>query len=123
MLPAFTFTKDCLMSLSSLSRLPLAAALIVSLGSAASAENREVTVTNASSAAMIEFFASNTGTNNWEEDILGVDVLAVGEAIDVNIDDGSGSCVFDFKATFEDGSSAVMGDVDVCEISQFDFTD
>lgn len=111
------------MSLSSLTRLSLAAALIVSLASAAFAENRDVTVTNASSAAMIEFFASNTGTNNWEEDILGVDVLEVGEAVDVNIDDGSGYCVFDFKATFEDGSSAVMGNVNVCEISQFDFTD
>ena len=111
------------MSLSSLPRLPLAAALIVSLASAAFAENRDVTVTNASSAAMIEFFASNTGTNNWEEDILGVDVLEVGEAVDVNIDDGSGYCVFDFKAPFEDGSSAVMGNVNVCDISQFDFTD
>ncbi|MCP3056724.1 hypothetical protein [Aurantimonas marianensis] len=110
-------------SLSSLSCLPLAVALIVSLASVASAENRDVTITHASSHAMIAFFTSNTGTNNWEEDILGVDVPAVDGAIDVTIDDGCGYCVFDFDATFADGSGAVMTKIDVRAIPRFDFTD
>ena len=89
----------------------------------AHAENRDVTVTNATSVAMIEFYASNTGTNAWEEDILGVDVLEPGEAVLVTVDDGTGACMFDFRATFSDGTEATKGSVNVCEITDFDFTD
>ena len=87
------------------------------------AQNRDVTVTNATSTAMIEFYASNIGTNAWEEDILGVDVLEPGEAVLVTVDDGTGACMFDFRATFSDGTEATRGGVNVCEISDFDFTD
>ena len=72
---------------------------------------------------MIEFYASNTGTNAWEEDILGVDVLESGEDVVVTVDDGTGACMFDFKATFSDGAEATKGGVNVCEITDFDFTD
>ncbi|WP_102960970.1 hypothetical protein [Mangrovicella endophytica] len=100
-----------------------AALAATAFASAALAENREVTVNNRTSGNIVQFFASNTGTNNWEEDILGVDVLAPGESVDVDIDDGTGACGFDFKAVFDDGATAVKGGVDVCEISEFDFTE
>ncbi|BDA84530.1 hypothetical protein Sa4125_20720 [Aureimonas sp. SA4125] len=108
--------------LSTTSLLVAVAALSLCAG-AALALDRTVTVTNNSSTPMIEFYASNTGTSEWEEDILGVDVLEVGQAFDVTIDDGSGYCKFDFKATFSDGASAVKQGVNVCEISDFSFTD
>ena len=31
--------------------------------------------------------------------------------------------MFDFRATFSDGTEATKGGVNVCEISDFDFTD
>jgi len=101
----------------------IAAVLLVTAAPAALAANRVVTINNKSSYQIQEFYASNTGTNDWEEDILGVDVLRPGESVDVDIDDGTGYCKFDFRAVFIDGDEAVKHNVNVCEIAEFDFTD
>lgn len=99
-----------------------AALILVASTPLALAANRVVTINNKSSYQIQEFYASNSGTNEWEEDILGVDVLAPGESVDVDIDDGTGYCKFDFRAVFVDGDEAVKTNVNVCEISEFDFT-
>lgn len=51
-----------------------------------------------------------------KEDILGAGVLESNEAIDINFDDGTGYCKFDFKVTFADGDEGVLSDVNVCEV-------
>lgn len=94
----------------------------LALGSPAAAADRVVEVINATGLTMTEFYASVTSTNSWEEDILGDDVLEDGDSIDVDIDDGSGKCVYDFRAVFENGQQAVKQGVDVCRISTFTFT-
>lgn len=100
-----------------------AAVLVASVVGAAHAADRHVLINNKASSVMTKFYASNTGTDNWEENILGSDALAPGDNVNVNINDGTGACHFDFKAEFKDGSSAIKHDVNVCDISQFDFTD
>lgn len=98
------------------------ALLAVSFTNAAAME-RQVQINNVSSYTIMEFYASNTGTNDWQEDILGDGVLASGESAMVNIDDGSGYCKFDFLAVFEDGDKAISADNNVCELDEFNFTD
>lgn len=93
------------------------------LASPVLAANRHVLVRNKTSYTITAFQASNTGTDSWEENILGNDPLEPGQQVDVNIDDGTGACHFDFLATFEDNTTAQKNDVNVCKIGQFDFTD
>ena len=88
----------------------------------ASAADRVVEIINETGQTMTEFYASVTSTDSWEEDILGDDVLDDGESVDVNIDDGSGKCVYDFRAVFKSGAEAVKRGVNVCQISTFRFT-
>lgn len=90
---------------------------------AASGENRHVTIVNHTRHTITEFYASNTGANDWEEDILGKDELARGESIDINIDDGTGKCKFDFKAVFSDGESLEKSNINVCEIESYEYTE
>jgi hypothetical protein len=85
--------------------------------------DRRVQIVNESSYDIIEFYASNTGTNSWEEDILGRDILPAGYSVMINIDDGTGYCKFDFLAVFEDGEEVISADNNVCELAQFSFTD
>lgn len=85
------------------------------------AANRHVDIVNATGKTLSEFYASNSGTDDWEEDVLGSDTLADGEVFDVDIDDGTGACKFDFKAVFTDGTSHVRRGVDVCSISKFTY--
>ncbi len=90
--------------------------------SSVSAANREVTIINKTRVALVEFYASSVGTNDWEEDILGQDILNPGESVDIDIDDGSGACRYDFKGVFKDGDSVVKNRINVCEVGEFSFT-
>lgn len=89
----------------------------------AAALDRRVQINNQSSYDIVEFYASNTGSKSWEEDILGRSILPAGHSVMINIDDGSGYCKYDFLAVFEDGDQVVSADNNVCELAQFNFTD
>lgn len=89
----------------------------------ASALDRRVQINNVSSLDIVEFYASNTGTEDWQEDILGNQTLPAGTSVMVNIDDGSGYCKYDFLAVTAEGDQAISSDNNVCELAEFDFTD
>lgn len=72
---------------------------------------------------IVRFYASNVGEKDWEEDILGQDVLRPGQSVTVNVDDGSGYCLYDFKAVFDDGDELVRSRIDVCEVSSYRYTE
>ncbi|GAB3730003.1 hypothetical protein GCM10028794_04910 [Silanimonas algicola] len=92
-------------------------------GTASAQEDRRVRIINETSHTIVRFYGSNAGTTDWEEDILGDDVLAPGQSVMINFDDGTGYCKFDFKAEFDDGDEVVKHGIDVCEISSFRFTE
>ena len=85
------------------------------------AANRHVDIVNKTGKTLKHFYASTTGTDSWEEDILGRDVIADGETFDIDVDDGSGACKYDFKAVFENGASSVHNNVNVCQVSSFTY--
>lgn len=89
----------------------------------ASAADRHVEIINHTKHTISHFYASNTGSNDWEEDILGKDELAPGESVSVDIDDGTGKCKFDFKAVFDDGDSLEKSNINVCEIESYEYTE
>lgn len=99
----------------------VAVALLVVATAAAQAYDRRVVVTNNTSSTINEFYASNTGTGDWQEDIFGDKALPAGNEVTVNIDDGSGYCKYDFRAVFEDGSESIKEGVNVCEVGRFSF--
>jgi len=106
-------------------RAGLAAALVsfTLLAGPALAADRRVEIVNDTSYTIVEFYASNVGENVWEEDILGRDMLAPGESVVINIDDGTGHCLYDFKAVFEDGDELEKGRINVCEVESYSYTD
>lgn len=87
------------------------------------AADRKVKVINKTKTAIYAFYASRTSTNDWEEDILGDDVIMPGESMTIDIDDGTGACKFDFKGEFKDGDEVVKNNVDVCKVGEFSFTE
>ena len=97
-------------------------ATLLTLTVPAMALERRVQINNQTDYTIVEFYASNTGTNDWQEDILGSDVLAAGSSVSINIDDGSGYCKFDFLAVFDDGDQVISADNNVCELDTFNFT-
>lgn len=91
--------------------------------SGASAADRRVRIINGTSYTMVAFQASNVKSKSWEEDMLGSRVLQPGMSVMANIDDGTGYCLYDFRAKFEGGREATKRKVDVCKIGTFTFND
>ena len=100
-----------------------AACALLTFGSANAAENRHVDVDNQTGHTITEFYASNVDENDWEEDILGRDTLAPGESVDINIDDGTGHCMYDFKAVFDDGDSLIKHNINVCTVESYVYSE
>ena len=84
--------------------------------------DRRVRIINDTGVVMTHFYASDSRASNWEEDILGSDVLPSGRSIVINIDDGSGACVYDFRARFADGDVLERFRINVCEISEYRYS-
>lgn len=100
----------------------LIASAIVMVSSSAQADDRHVTIVNETDNTMVRFYASNAGKTSWEEDILGSRVLKPGQSVRINVDDGSGACVYDFRADFNDGDKLTRNGINVCEIGTYRYT-
>ena len=71
-------------------------------------------VTNNTRMAIVEIYVSHVGTGNWQEDLLGQDFLLPGNSALLDIEDDKGSCWFDFKAVFDDGTITIRRAVNLC---------
>ena len=101
--------------------LAAAASVAASMAAPAWAADRRVTIVNKTGYTMVRFYASSVDARGWEEDILGVDTLPSGRSVRVNIDDGSGACMYDFKAVFNDGDELTRSAINVCRIATYTY--
>jgi hypothetical protein len=84
--------------------------------------NRRVRIHNQTGWTMTHFYASDSRIDDWQEDMLGSDVLPSGSSVMMNIDDGSGACLYDFKARFTNGQELTRFNVNVCQIADYYYT-
>jgi hypothetical protein len=97
----------------------IALVVVQMIATSSHAADRKVKIVNKSGYAIVKFQGSNVGTSSWEEDILGQDILEHGQSVNINFDDGTGHCKFDFLVTFEDGDEMKEEDIDVCSIGTY----
>jgi hypothetical protein len=72
------------------------------------------TLINGTDATIMEFYAAPPSSQEWEEDILGEDVLEPGESVNITIDDWREDCHYDFLAVFEDESELMHENISIC---------
>ncbi len=96
-----------------------AAAFAFASIASAQALDRHVTIVNDTNTDIVEFYGSQVDAKDWQEDILGSKVLSAGSSVSVNFDDGTGYCMFDFRAVFADGDVLVRKKINVCEIGTY----
>ena len=83
--------------------------------------NKNVLIVNNTGRTIWRFYGSPVNVNSWEEDILGSDILPAGQRVNVNFADGRTACNYDMKAEFQDGSSIVKNNINVCAVSVVSF--
>lgn len=84
--------------------------------------DRVVNIYNHTGYTILNFYASSQDMTNWGDDILGNQVLTSDNYLTVDFNDGSGSCLYDFKAVLAED----MGDIekfglDVCAMESHTF--
>jgi len=93
-------------------------ALHTATGPPASALERWIELTNNTGMPIVEIFVSPVRSHRWNIDLLGDDFLAPASSVLVNIDDGAG-CRFDFKTVFDDGTTQIRRNVDICAVERY----
>ena len=74
-------------------------AVVVLLGLTAGpafAANKSVIVINQSSHTILQVQATNSGDDNWGENLI-ADTIAPGSQEDVDLDDGAATCIYDIR--------------------------
>ena len=84
---------------------------------------RVIVIMNVSSQTLRELYASPVTSDNWEEDLLGARVLAVGESINADIDNGTDECIYDLKAVMADDREFIQRGVNVCAVGRWTIGD
>ena len=105
----------------SLKHLPLAAAAFL-VAAPAVADDLVFEFNNDSSFAIVELYASPSNVDEWEEDILGLEILGPGEVARVTIRDGRRACEYDLRIVFEDGDE-ITDTADLCETESYTVDD
>ena len=96
----------------------IACVLQTATGPPALALDRWIELANNTRKPIVEVYISPTRSELWNIDLLGGGYLAPASSVLVNIDDGTG-CRFDFKTVFDDGTTQIRRNVDICAVERF----
>ena len=100
----------------------VAAWLAVPLCGPAQALDRQVRIVNDTSLEIVALYGARSGASA-PRNILGESTIPSRSDMNVDFEDGSGYCVYDFRAVFDDGGELSRDDVNVCEVGTYRYID
>ncbi|MPN52273.1 hypothetical protein SDC9_199929 [bioreactor metagenome] len=84
----------------------------------AHADNLDFSLVNKTGYVISEIYVSSASTSDWEDDVMGSDVLGKNESVDIEFEKGSKGCKWDMKVVYDDGEEAVWENLNLCSISK-----
>ncbi|MGB0695293.1 MAG: hypothetical protein ACPGOY_06560 [Rhodospirillaceae bacterium] len=93
------------------------------LAAPAMAEDLDFMLINSSSSDIVAFYVSESGNNQWGENLIAGGILAADYEVGVVIADGLDVCAYDLRADFADGGVWEDYDLDFCDMGSYTFTD
>jgi hypothetical protein len=96
-----------------------AAVLAVAGPAGAQEAKQDFKLVNKTGYELKALYVSPTNSDDWQEDILGQDVLPDGQVVNVHFSPKANTCLWDLKVTYsDDDSSAVWQKVNLCTIEK-----
>ena len=80
--------------------------------------DRHVTIKNRTGWTMLRFYASDSRSDDWEEDILGDDTLPDGESVEITFDRGENASMWDLRIEDSDGNSIEWENIPLKKVSE-----
>ena len=96
--------------------LALALLVLAAIAGTALAGTQDFTLVNQTGVEIYRLYISETANNDWEEDVLGEDVLPDGSRLNINFR-GRSACLWDMKVTDEYDNTVEWSAIDLCEAS------
>jgi len=98
----------------------LVAALVLagSMAVFAASGEQDFVLINKTGLTIDKVFVSPTTTDDWEEDVLGVDVLENGEHVTIKFSRDTEACQWDLKIVDEEGDSVVWNNINLCKAEE-----
>jgi hypothetical protein len=81
--------------------------------------DRRMVIVNETGRTIRTFHATNSGVTKWGRDLLGSEVIRPGQRYVFDFDDGTGFCMFDFRAVLDNGRPVERYRVNVCEYASW----
>ena len=99
-------------------KLLLAVALWSSaLGAPAMAATQDFTILNNTGYPIERVYVSASAKDDWEEDVLGQDILAEGDRTKIRFNRDENACLWDLKVVYSDEESAEWQGINLCQVS------
>jgi hypothetical protein len=96
-----------------------AALLAVAAPAVADDAKQDFRLVNKTGYELKALYVSPSKSDDWEDDVLGQDTLADGEAVNVHFSPKTHTCKWDLKVTYsDDDSSAVWHNIDLCTVEK-----
>lgn len=80
----------------------------------------KITILNSTGYTISEIYISPSDTNDWEEDVLDIDILPDGNDVRIDFRRAADTCDWDLKVVYDDGDEAVWDNLDLCEDWHFE---
>jgi len=97
----------------------MAVALLSASAPAISQGRQNFTLVNETGYDIAELYVSPSNAADWQEDVLGENILEDGDEFEVRFQRSTRTCLWDIKVVYDDDdSSAEWGDIDLCKVSE-----
>jgi hypothetical protein len=80
--------------------------------------NLDFTLVNKTGLTIMEVYLSPTNDDEWGEDVMGKDVLANGEKVDITFSSGETECNWDLKIVDEDKDDVEWTKLNLCTANE-----
>ena len=93
--------------------------MALALPAAAQDAKQDFRLVNKTGYELKALFVAPSKSDNWEDDILGQDVLSDGQAVNIHFNPKTQTCQYDLKVVYtDDDSSAVWQKIDLCTVEK-----
>lgn len=80
---------------------------------------QDFTLINKTGYALSEVYVSPSKAGDWQDDVLGQDILGDGQKVDISFERATKTCNWDLKVVYEDDdSTAVWQKIDLCTVGK-----
>ncbi len=94
------------------------AVLLFAAAPAYSVGIQDFDLVNATGYTISEVYVAPSSSNEWEEDVMGLDILEDGDTVTIEFAPRQKACNYDIKVVWEDGDEAFWQGFDLCTVSE-----